>query len=42
MSVADYIKDPAEIYRQSFATVEQEAGLDRLPEEMRSVATRLD
>lgn len=41
MSVADYIKDPAEIYRQSFATVEQEAGLDRLPEEMRSVATRL-
>lgn len=41
MSVADYIKDPAEIYRQSFATVEREAGFDRLPAEMRSVAIRL-
>ncbi len=41
MSVADYIKDPAEIYKQSFATVEREAGLDQLPEEMRPVATRL-
>lgn len=41
MSVADYIKDPAEIYRQSFATVEREAGLDQLPENMRPVATRL-
>lgn len=41
MSVADYIKDPAEIYRQSFATVENEAGLDDLPSEMRPVATRL-
>ena len=41
MSVADYIKDPAEIYRQSFATVEHEAGLDDLPSDMRSVATRL-
>ncbi len=41
MSVASYIKDPAEIYRQSFATVEREAELDSLPENMRSVATRL-
>lgn len=41
MSVADYIKDPAEIYRKSFATVEREAGLDSLPEEMRPIATRL-
>lgn len=37
----DYIKDPAEIYRQSFATVESEAKLDLLPQEMRSIATRL-
>ncbi len=41
MSVAEYIKDPAEIYRQSFATVEREAGLGDLPEEMRPIATRL-
>lgn len=41
MSVADYIKDPAEIYRQSFATVEHEARLDDLPSDMRPVATRL-
>lgn len=41
MSVDDYIKDPAEIYRQSFATVEREAGLGKLPAEMRSIATRL-
>lgn len=37
----DYIRDPAEIYRQSFATVEAEAGLDALPDAMRSVAKRL-
>lgn len=41
MSVADYIKDPAEIYRQSFATVEHEARLDDLPSDMLPVATRL-
>ena len=41
MSVTDYIKDPAEIYRQSFATVEREAALDRLPEMMQPIATRL-
>ncbi len=41
MSVADYIKDPAEIYRQSFATVEHEAMLDELPQEMRPIVTRL-
>lgn len=41
MSVTDYIKDPAEIYRQSFATVEREAELDLLPADMRPVATRL-
>lgn len=37
----DYIRDPAEIYTRSFATVEREAGLDRLPKPMRPVATRL-
>ena len=41
MSVTEYIKDPAEIYRQSFATVEREARLVDLPEEMQPVATRL-
>lgn len=41
MATADYIRDPAEIYRQSFATVEREAELDRLPEAMRPIATRL-
>ena len=39
----DYIRQPAEIYRQSFAIVQAEAGLDRLPPEadMEAVATRL-
>ncbi len=41
MSVVEYIKDPAEIYRQSFATVEREAKLGELPEEMHPIATRL-
>lgn len=37
----DYIRDPNEIYRQSFATVSAEADLGRLPTSMRAVATRL-
>ncbi|MEP0944149.1 MAG: precorrin-8X methylmutase [Rhizobiaceae bacterium] len=39
----DYIRQPAEIYRRSFAIVREEAGLDRLPAEadMEAVATRL-
>ncbi|MEE9375109.1 MAG: precorrin-8X methylmutase [Rhizobiaceae bacterium] len=41
MSSFEYIHDPAEIYRRSFATVEAEAGLDRLPQAIRSIATRL-
>lgn len=41
MAAYDYIRDPAEIYRQSFSLVEAESGLDRLPEDMRLVATRL-
>ncbi len=41
MTPLDYIRDPAEIYRQSFATVEAEAGLDRLPQDMIPIAKRL-
>ena len=37
----DYVKDPAEIYRQSFATIEAEARLDALPETLRAVARRM-
>ena len=37
----DYVKDPAEIYRQSFATIEAEARLDVLPEQLRAVARRM-
>ena len=37
----DYVKDPAEIYRQSFATIEAEARLDGLPEQLRPVARRM-
>ena len=37
----DYIRDPAEIYRQSFATVEREADLGRFPDTMHQIATRL-
>lgn len=37
----DYIRDPAEIYKQSFATVAREAKLSNLPSGMRDVAVRL-
>ena len=37
----DYVKDPAEIYRQSFATIEAETRLDALPEQLRPVARRM-
>ncbi len=37
----DYIRDPAEIYKQSFATVMREANLSSLPSGMREVAVRL-
>jgi precorrin-8X/cobalt-precorrin-8 methylmutase len=37
----DYIRDPAEIYRRSFATIEKEAKLDGLPPAMRPIAIRL-
>ena len=36
-----YIRDPAEIYRQSFATVEREADLSGFSPGMQKVATRL-
>jgi precorrin-8X/cobalt-precorrin-8 methylmutase len=37
----DYIKDPAEIYRRSFATIEAEADLARLPAPLQRVARRM-
>ncbi len=37
----DYIRQPAEIYRRSFAIVREEAGLSALPAAMQPVATRL-
>lgn len=37
----DYIKDPAEIYRLSFATIEAEARLDALPASLCAVARRM-
>lgn len=39
--IPEYEKDPAAIYAASFATVRAEANLDRLPEALRPVATRL-
>lgn len=37
----DYEKDPASIYRQSFATIEAEAGLERLPLALRAMVRRM-
>jgi precorrin-8X/cobalt-precorrin-8 methylmutase len=37
----DYIRDPVEIYRRSFAIIEAEAELARLPETLRPVARRM-
>jgi precorrin-8X/cobalt-precorrin-8 methylmutase len=36
-----YLRDPAVIYRESFAAIRREAPLDRLPEDLRPVALRL-
>jgi precorrin-8X/cobalt-precorrin-8 methylmutase len=36
-----YVRDPAEIYRRSFAAVRAEARLDHLPADLRDVAVRL-
>jgi precorrin-8X/cobalt-precorrin-8 methylmutase len=37
----DYVTEPAEIYRRSFAIIRSEADLFRLPEDMRTVAVRM-
>lgn len=37
----DYLRDPAEIYRQSFAAIRGEAALGGLPPDVAQVATRL-
>ena len=37
----DYLKDPAAIYEQSFATIQAEADLTRFPETVRPLAVRL-
>lgn len=37
----DYLRDPAAIYAQSFATIRREAELGRVPEEARDLAIRL-
>ncbi len=37
----DYIRDPDAIYRQSFATIRAEAGLERLPAALQPVAERM-
>ena len=36
-----YLRDPAAIYRESFAAIRREAPIDRLPEDLRPVALRL-
>ncbi len=37
----DYIRDPAEIYRQSFAAIRREIDLSAMPEDLAPVALRL-
>ncbi|HEY9468836.1 MAG TPA: precorrin-8X methylmutase, partial [Propionibacteriaceae bacterium] len=37
----EYVREPAEIYRRSFATIRSEANLLGLPEEMRPIAVRM-
>ncbi len=37
----EYVKDGAEIYRQSFATIEAEADLDQVPPNLRPIAIRM-
>jgi precorrin-8X/cobalt-precorrin-8 methylmutase len=39
--VLDYIRDPAEIYRKSFATIREEAELSRFPDDVATVVVRL-
>lgn len=37
----DYVRDPGEIYRRSFAMIENEAGLAVLPADLRGAAVRM-
>jgi precorrin-8X/cobalt-precorrin-8 methylmutase len=37
----DYVRDPTEIYRRSFATIREEADLSGLPPDMQNVAVRM-
>jgi precorrin-8X/cobalt-precorrin-8 methylmutase len=39
--VLDYIREPAEIYRRSFATIREEADLSRFPDDVAGVVVRL-
>ena len=41
MSVADYERDGAEIYRRSFATIRAEADLSRIPADLEKLAVRV-
>jgi precorrin-8X/cobalt-precorrin-8 methylmutase len=41
MMMGEYLKDPAAIYAQSFATVRAEAQLDRFPDDVADVVIRL-
>ena len=41
MTRLSYERDPAEIYRQSFATIENEVDFSKLPNDMVPVAVRL-
>ena len=39
--IYDYVRDPTEIYRRSFATIRKEADLSALPMDIQSVAVRM-
>src|SRR4051812_10640103 len=41
MTELDYVRDGAEIYRRSFATIRAEANLDGLPTDVARVAVRM-
>lgn len=41
VDIRAWIKDPAEIYRQSFAAIRREADLARVPEDLRDLAVRV-
>lgn len=41
MAEYDYVRDPAEIYRRSFATIRAEADLRGLPDDVATVAVRM-